>query len=233
MMHTLIRSSADPEVPGLQIVLELGVDSRLRVRRLSAALGPAQLILSLPEAEPVHAVLRRSIADRLEEMCRTLLESDTTEPVTTPPEGLCAPGLRLAGVTLRLSRRPGRRQRLTVLARSAEGTLASLLRDGFLPSGTIESEFQALADRALERFYLPIANLNYLLDEVLDAGNAVSQAQVLAALERLRSHTLTVQAEFSSLISELSPERPAIRPARRLPAADLSAVPALRHGTES
>ncbi|WP_157982029.1 hypothetical protein [Oceanicella sp. SM1341] len=229
MMHTLIRSTADPEAPGLSVVLELGVDMGLRVRRIAAALGPAQLVLSLPRAEPVRRVLRASIAERLEEECRQLAGREGGPDISFPAESLRTPGLRLEGVTLRMLRRPGRRQRIMLTARSAEGTLVSLLRDGFLPSGSIEREFEALADRALERFYLPIANLNYLLDEVLDGGNAVSQAQVLAALERLRSHTLSVQAEFSSLIAELAPERGAAVP----DPVSFSAARAPRPGTES
>jgi hypothetical protein len=187
--------------PHLEITLHAEPDGFRWVRSVVATLGPARVRVSFQSRMALDAAFRPEAAEEIGALCR---DAAPQEGVLSLPD-LCLSlgGLLIRSAVILVHRAADGARQILIRARKVVGSALALFRPEVIASDGPAIRYEQLASMAVEKFFLPIANLNHLLDEVIWSGNADSQARVLKSLERLRAHTLALQAAFAGLVAEI------------------------------
>ncbi|MEM9049539.1 MAG: hypothetical protein AAGC92_12565 [Pseudomonadota bacterium] len=189
--------AADPHAYQLEITLAAEQRGSEFVRSLSVRGAPARLRVTFSEHLAIESVFEREAAREIAAMCRELAPSEGI--VGLPDARISLRGVVICGCTILVRRaRDGVRHVIIRCGRLIGNALALMRRD-VLPADSIELRVEELSSIAVEKLFLPLANLDHLLGEMQRCPR--EGAELAAALERLRGHTAALNASLSMLIS--------------------------------
>ncbi|RMH51894.1 MAG: hypothetical protein D6686_03390 [Alphaproteobacteria bacterium] len=207
----------DAGANSFEITVRQGPDAALALRRVMLRRGSARMRIGFAEAVPPDRVLVPALADAL---ARILAGAGHRAGETRHVDlRLDLAGLIADDCALRL--RPAAQGGCFAVIRFGRvlGDPAALLRGEVIAAGGQSAARRGqFAAFVVDRLFLPVANLNHLLDEVLVdiASPRIDHAR--HALERLRAHTLSLQATLAELVAGNDPRAQA----PLMPPADLT-----------
>ncbi|MEM8740317.1 MAG: hypothetical protein AAGE13_02380 [Pseudomonadota bacterium] len=194
---TAATNTKNSETYQLEITLTADSPGHEIVRSVSVRGAPARLRVTFAGAQGIDAVFERLAAEEIATLCRDVAPDDGI--VALPDARISLRGVLIEACTVLARRAQDGVRHVIIRCRKLVGNALALLRRDVLPSDRIELRVEELSSLAVERLFLPLANLDHLLGEI--QRRPEDGASAAEALSRLRVHTAALKSSLSKLIN--------------------------------